>query len=432
VDAQGTVIQSNASFKERFTCQNSNHLLSCFGQQFLDDFVADAYDECLYTLRDREYLVSKKPIRYYGKRAGYSYIFKDITHVLALESSLQQQMKSKGLIAKYTFEDILTNSGKVTKIIDVAKRFSKADLSILISGESGTGKELFAQSIHNESDRHKYPFVAVNCAAMTETLLESELFGYEGGAFTGALKQGKQGLFERANRGTMFLDEIGDMPLSMQSKLLRVLQEQQVTRVGGKEVIDVDVRVIAATHKDLYELVEGHEFRQDLYYRINVLPLEIPSLRERPEDILLLLNQFSTETYQLTPLVQSFLVKYSWKGNIREIKNVAQYLSFMNTDCLGIDDLPPYMRRTRVEKKVFVTSNEQYTATFKEVMITLYLNKKWSGRQSILKECHLLGGHDTEADIRKYLLKLREQGYLLIKEGRGGSILSEMGYNNLS
>ncbi|MCH4886835.1 AAA family ATPase [Acidaminobacter sp. JC074] len=432
VDDQGQVLQANAAFQDMFECEISYHLMSCFGNKFLSDFSEDAYDECLYTLRDREYLVSKKPIKYYGKSKGFSYIFRDVTHVLALESSLQQQIKTKGLIAKYTFDDILTRSDKVIRTIEAAKRFASADLSIMITGESGTGKELFAQSIHNDSERAKYPFVAVNCAAMTESLLESELFGYEGGAFTGALKQGKQGLFERANRGTIFLDEIGDMPLSMQSKLLRVLQEHQVMRVGGKEVIDVDVRVIAATHKDLYELVERNEFRQDLYFRINVLPLEIPSLRERPEDILLLLEDFSTESYHLTDSVKDFLVRYPWKGNIREIKNISQYLSFMRNDCLDIDDLPPYMRRVLSESPRLSENNDKYSPVFIKVMLSLYLQKKWAGRQVILKGCHELGGHETEADIRRFLQSLKEEGYLTVREGRGGSQLNVKGYDTLS
>lgn len=426
VDDKGQVIQCNATFREMYNCGNASDLMGCFGEQFLNDFSDDHYNECLYTLKDREYLISKMPIQYYGKRTGFSYILKDVTHVLSLESSLQQQIKKRGLVAKYNFEDIVTNSDKVLKSIEVAKRFAAADLSILISGESGTGKEVYAQSIHNASERSFYPFIAVNCAAMTESLLESELFGYEGGAFTGALKHGKQGLFERANKGTVFLDEIGDMPFSMQSKLLRVLQERQVTRVGGKEVIDVDVRVIAATHKDLYELVEQQVFRQDLYFRINVLPLEIPSLKERPEDILLLLEHFSEGVCELTEQVKSFLVAYPWKGNIREIKNVVSYLLFMSPECVTIDDLPPYMLRAGYREE-----SKNYSTVFNRVMVSLYIQKKWAGRLSILKACQELGGHETEGDIRRYLEALKEKKYLVVKEGRGGSILTEMGYREM-
>lgn len=428
VDDTGQLIQANASFKDMFHIQGAFHLIAYFGQQFLEDFKEENYDECLYTLRDREYLISKQPIRYYGKNSGYSYIFKDVTHVLALERTLKQQMSSKGLISKYTFEDIITQSDKMQKSVAAARRFAGADLSVLISGESGTGKELFAQSIHSASQRRMYPFVAVNCAAMTESLLESELFGYEGGAFTGALKQGKQGLFERAHHGTIFLDEIGDMPLTMQSKLLRVLQEKQLTRVGGKEVIEVDVRVIAATHKDLYDLVENDGFRQDLYFRVNVLPLEIPSLKERPEDIMLLLKHFTTVEFEFSKEVEQFLVTYPWKGNIREIKNVAQYISFMGEGVLTLECLPPYMRR--VEKKV-VKNTSEYSQAFVNVMLRNYTLKKWAGRQSLLKACHDVGGQESEGDIRRYLTSLNEKGLLSVKEGRGGSILNDEGFRLL-
>ncbi|WDC84728.1 sigma 54-interacting transcriptional regulator [Caloramator sp. mosi_1] len=190
---------------------------------------------------------------------------------------------------------IITNSPKMKECINIAKKIAKSDYTVLINGESGTGKEMIAQSIHNYSNRSIYPFVAVNCAALPENLLESELFGYEKGAFTGALKEGKIGLFEIANNGTIFLDEIGDMPLKLQTRLLRVLQEKQIMRVGSDNIINVNVRVIAATNKDLKKLVDEGLFREDLYYRINVLPISLPPLRERKEDIMPLLESFLKE-----------------------------------------------------------------------------------------------------------------------------------------
>ncbi|WP_334307544.1 sigma-54 interaction domain-containing protein [Paraclostridium sp. AKS81] len=203
---------------------------------------------------------------------------------------------------------------------DLGKKISKSDYTVLITGESGTGKELMAQSIHNESLRSKQPFIAINCAAMPENLLESELFGYEEGAFTGALKGGKKGLFEQAHNGTIFLDEIGDMPIYLQTKLLRVLQENQVMRVGGESVIDIDVRVIAATNKNLLEMIRQEKFRADLYYRINVLPINIPSLRERKEDISMMLNYFMKKKRHISDEAKEILNKYPWPGNIRELK----------------------------------------------------------------------------------------------------------------
>ena len=192
--------------------------------------------------------VNKHTINSFGKEIGFYFCIQEITYIKKLEQNLSKMLRDKGQIARYTFDDIKTNSVNMENTKNLAKKIAKSDYTVLITGESGTGKELFAQSIHNESDRRNQPFIAINCAAMPENLLESELFGYEEGAFTGALKGGKKGLFEQAHNGTVFLDEIGDMPMYLQIKLLRVLQENQVMRVGGQSIIDIDVRVIAATN----------------------------------------------------------------------------------------------------------------------------------------------------------------------------------------
>jgi transcriptional regulator with PAS, ATPase and Fis domain len=218
----------------------------------------------------------------------------------------------------------------------LAASYASTDLSILLEGESGTGKELFAQSIHNASNRRKGPFVAVNCAAISEHLLESELFGYEPGAFTGASKTGKPGLFELAHRGTIFLDEIGEMPIQLQTGLLRVLQEKEVMRVGGSRNIPVDTRVVSASNHNLLEMTVNGDFREDLYYRLNVLNITLPALRYRKDDIELLCRHFLEEC--TPPSVDNDLLDrlmptmgaYEWPGNIRELRNVAQRLSFIS------------------------------------------------------------------------------------------------------
>jgi len=235
--------------------------------------------------------------------------------------------------AKYTFDDIITHSSLIRHFKSRAKSFASTDLTVLITGESGVGKELFAHAIHNASNRASKPFVSINCAAIPETLLESELFGYEGGSFTGANKSGRLGKFELANGGTIFLDEIGDLPLNMQSKLLRALQENQIEKIGGNKSIDIDVRVIAATNHDLLRKVEDKKFRADLYYRLNVLNLNIPSLRERPEDIPLLIEHFRSSFYHKNGIYKVFskeaisiLSNYNWPGNVRELKNIVYRL----------------------------------------------------------------------------------------------------------
>ena len=215
--------------------------------------MSKAHDEVIKF--NNKYLnVNKYNIESFGRVTGYYFCIQEITYIRKLEQNLSKKLREKGQVARYTFDDIKTVSLKMERTKELGMKIAKSDYTVLITGESGTGKELMAQSIHNASPRHSQPFIAINCAAMPENLLESELFGYEEGAFTGALKGGKKGLFEQANNGTIFLDEIGDMPIYLQSKLLRVLQENQVMRVGGENVIDIDVRVIAATNKNLLEI----------------------------------------------------------------------------------------------------------------------------------------------------------------------------------
>lgn len=237
--------------------------------------------------------------------------------------------KFTGMNARYTFEDIIGESYEMQRVIEYAKIVANSPSTILIDGESGTGKELLAQSIHTYSNRRNAGFVAVNCGALPESLIESELFGYDSGAFTGASKGGKPGKFELANGGTLFLDEVGEMPLDMQVKLLRVIQEGVITRVGGTKNIPVDVRIIAATNKDLKEEIKEGRFRLDLYYRLSVIPLRLPSLRERKEDIPMLINYFlqskalklNKDVPDISPEVYRFLLSYSWPGNVRELEN---------------------------------------------------------------------------------------------------------------
>ncbi|TWH47235.1 sigma-54-dependent Fis family transcriptional regulator [Sporomusa sp. KB1] len=243
---------------------------------------------------------------------------------------------------KYTFDGIIGQSTKITNIKKKMCRVATMDSTILITGESGTGKELFAHAIHNESLRKKEPFIAVNCGAIPENLLESELFGYEEGAFTGARRSGKPGKFELANGGTIFLDEIGDMPLHLQVKLLRVLQEYTIERVGGIKPLIIDVRIIAATNRNLEEMIKDNQFRNDLYYRLSVIPFHIPPLRERMEDLELLVHCF-IQKYNLilgknikgyTKDALARMVEYSWPGNVRELENAIEYSANVCPDAL--------------------------------------------------------------------------------------------------
>ena len=250
-----------------------------------------------------------------------------------IEQNLQIKSRRKisemGWVGKYSFNDILGQSDEIKHAIYLAKKFAKSDGNVLIYGETGTGKELFAQSIHNESNRLYEPFISVNCSALSESLLESELFGYETGAFTGATKEGKKGIFECANKGTIFLDEISETSLNFQAKLLRVLQERNIRKIGGQKVVDIDIRIICATNKNLSQLVKQGTFREDMFYRLSQLELQIPPLRERKEDILILAEKFfhretknqKKDIYYKDNSVFESLLEYDWLGNVRELRN---------------------------------------------------------------------------------------------------------------
>ena len=256
------------------------------------------------------------------------------------ESLVRKKMYGKGLKAKYRFDDIITTGKTLGKVLNQARQFASVDSPILIVGESGTGKELFAQSIHNASSRRDGPFVAINCAALPEALLESELFGYSEGSFTGAVKGGKPGLFEMAHGGSIFLDEISEIPVSFQSKLLRVLQENEVRRIGDNKVLCLDIRIITATNKDLHEQVRRSLFRHDLLFRLNVLAIKIPPLRERSEDIFTLfqhcITEFSKKYHKkiagISGEAQRLLEEHTWEGNVRELKNIAERICVLNTE----------------------------------------------------------------------------------------------------
>ncbi|MDF2616961.1 MAG: acoR, partial [Sedimentibacter sp.] len=237
-----------------------------------------------------------------------------------------------GAYANFNFEDIIGSSSKLQECINTAKAAAGSLSNVLITGESGTGKELIAHSIHNFSDRRKQPFVSINCGAIPRELLESELFGYEPGSFTGASTKGRIGKFELADGGTIFLDEIGEMPMDMQVKLLRVIQDRKLTRVGGNSIFDLDVRIIAATNKNLLELCKKGIFREDLYYRINVLHVNLPALKERKEDIHELIHHFikkisnylNKDVNDISPGAMKKILSYSWPGNIRELENTIE------------------------------------------------------------------------------------------------------------
>lgn len=290
--------------------------------------------DALFSLRDRSFICDKVPVQIAGKKLGALAIIQDVQRLHQSEASVRRKIADNGLRAEKTFHDIIGDSMVIRKVVQKAKSFSLTDYTVLLTGESGTGKEVFAQSIHNYSRRKSGPFVALNCAAMPATLLESELFGYEKGAFTGASGKGKIGMFELAHGGTLFLDEIGELDLLLQGKLLRALQEKKIMRLGGEQVIPVDVRIIAATNKNLYEAIASGTFRQDLFYRINVLKILLPKLREHKDDIPTIVNYYMSYNKEKINIkinndAMKELQNYEWPGNIRELINIVERLAAM-------------------------------------------------------------------------------------------------------
>ena len=277
--------------------------------------------------------------------------------ILQESSAIEEKAKTvrvaayeKGLFAKLSFKDLYYEAPSMVAAIDLARRFAASDSTVMLYGETGAGKEGFAQSIHNASPRAGKPFVSVNCATLPQSLVASELFGYVEGAFTGARRSGKKGLFELAQGGTIFLDEITEIPLEVQSQFLRVIQEREVMRIGDDRIIPLDIRIICASNKDILPLCDEGKFRYDLYYRLNVLRLNIPSLRERGSDVVLLFRRFFAEflhksqsEVELDSEVIEVLTSYSWPGNVRELKNIAEALSFYGSK-VHLTDLKKMLR----------------------------------------------------------------------------------------
>lgn len=329
VNRNGVVINANSAANK------------IFSQDLIGQKVVDIFDNqpsinsilkngrSLYDLEikinksNQHYLLSAEPAKNkFGKSLGCVLTFR------SSENQRKHTKKMEGLQTRFTFDKLIGDSSQILASINMAKKFAPIDANILIQGESGTGKEMYAQCIHNES-RPNGPFIAENCAAIPKTLIESELFGYEGGAFTGAERQGRPGKIELADGGTLFLDEIGDMPLELQAVLLRVLEEKIIKRVGGSKYIPVDFRLVTATNKDLLDLVRKDQFREDLYYRLAVFKISIPPLRERGQDILKLLDHFVSQFAQkqcipiptLSKEAKYLLLQYNWPGNVRQLQN---------------------------------------------------------------------------------------------------------------
>jgi transcriptional regulator with PAS, ATPase and Fis domain len=417
---------SNNKAKALFDINDNNLLPDMMESEIYSLIQEETMPKSGVTINEVQYFIEKTPIMLMDEIMGYYIVFQNEKDLIDIEINARKLIEKKGLYAKYNFSDIIHESAAMNECINTAKTVALTDHTVLITGESGTGKELIAQSIHNYSKRKNMSFVAINCAALPESLLESELFGYESGSFTGARKNGKLGLFEQANGGTIFLDEIGDISPNLQSRLLRVLQERQIMRIGSDRVIKIDTRIIAATNKNLSSEVEEGNFRKDLYYRLNVITINIEPLRNRREDILPLMSNFLELKYkQLTEPDKKLLYEYTWPGNVRELESAAIHYNTLSK-------LPKYIfDALNASPAVHNSSHSlQSTDIETEILIIIMDNTQLFhgiGRMELNTKLKSMKIHIGDASLRNVLQNLKEKGLITIGRGRSGTRITELG-----
>lgn len=401
----------------------------------------------IYNYRGTQLIVSKIPV-ISGHTRSHILTYRKIASIQNLEKDVRVKLAAKGFTPKYNFRDIWGVSERLKDLIEKATNFARTERSILIDGESGTGKELFAHAIHRKSLRQKGPFVAVNFAGISETLIESELFGYEEGAFTGAVKGGKMGLFEQAHGGTIFLDEIGDASPEVQSRLLRVLQEREVRKVGGGKNTPINVRVIAATNVDLHNNMQQGTFREDLYYRLGTLPVTIPPLRERPEDILYIFHKYQRTNYKIEKSLDNdameCMLGYPWPGNVRELINTVEYtlITSKGNRTISYENLPEILQSYVSEENSSLPDKQ---TEFQEVTYLLRANKftpeivaaalkllaenpvKGIGRNRLLGQLAKLHLGTTEGRIKRLLSIFRDCDLVEVGQTKQGTQISQTG-----
>ncbi len=446
-DENGIIIESNKDANRLLT--NSGTIIGKHISEFMPEINKlnpDSDGELLIKRGGRYISLRIVKVNDYGMDYGFILQMSYFEEREKKQNKLRRQIMGKGHFAKYCFNDIITQNKNFYELKKLAQTQAKNNATILITGESGTGKEMFAQAIHNASNRKDGPFVAINCAALPQNLLESELFGYEEGSFTGAKKGGKIGLFEMAHRGTIFLDEIGDMDSALQARLLRVLEEREVMRIGGDRVIPVDIRVIAATNRNLWEMSNNGGFRKDLYYRLNVFPFELPPLRKRKDDIMLLFSYIMDKNgkkFNLSNKAKELMLSYRWYGNVRELKNCVDYLCCLEKSTIDLDDLKRILHFSddvNVPEHDIKINETKFNGEFLKnipaaerkcaIWIIKYLYNNGScGRRKLFQMSVNENFNTSESLIRSVLTVLQNEGIVVKSVGRGGTALTDFGYS---
>ncbi|WP_168198196.1 sigma-54 interaction domain-containing protein [Crassaminicella thermophila] len=436
VDRLGRIIRANSKF-ELIIGKSIKDMIKKKLVEFIHDIESLLEDKksLITELEGREVLVDMEQVRF-DEDLGYLVTLDYTDKILKRDYKVRRNYQKKIKKKLYTFKDYLSVNSEVKEMLKRAEMFSKTDTTILIQGENGTGKEIIAQAVHMNSHRRKNAFIPVNIAAIAPSLLESELFGYEEGAFTGARKGGKPGLFEIANGGTLFIDEIGDAPMDFQVKLLRVLQEKTIRRVGALDEIPIDVRIIAATNKNLLKLMEEGKFREDLFFRLNILPIKTIPLRRRKEDIkhlfIYFINMYfknvKIETFEdiFEDEVWEFFKNYRWRGNIRELINVVEYLSSIyEGKKFRLSSLPYYMLEDGFESKREILDMHELWI-LREIE-----NNSGIGRTTLAQLANKQNIYLGEGKIRGIIKKLKERKLIDDKEGKRGCSITKKGIKAL-
>ncbi len=433
-DTNGAIMHSNTFF-QRFT-EGANLNLN----KFLED---PAGAPLVEQIKGKYFVVERLSVKVQDETdpVGTLLVMRSTEKVSEAEGAVRRALLARRHVALYRFSDIIGISPAIEKVMETARKIAFSDLTVMISGETGTGKELFAHAIHNASPRAEEPFICAHFAAMPPTLIESELFGYDEGAFTGAKKGGHPGYFEQAHRGSIFLDEIGDASLSFQSHLLRVLENNRVMRVGGHYPVPIDVRLIAATNQDLKALVRQGRFREDLLYRLNVIPLALPPLRSRTEDIPILAKHFlwlvdRSSNRRFSPEVIDYLQNYSWPGNIRQLASVVKYMAHISeNEILELNDLPPGLT---VEPPTLPMSHSNEILKDRKnnrslvflILETLLLSQKTGrgvGKNTLIARAKEKGMSVSDYQMRTALHKLDYEGLIHIGSTSQGTVITDKG-----